>query len=68
LGDTAQEAKSLVESMTDANRRSAIPESRLKMTHFKLFSALSYSSFSSLLVSKRIKIANLARQRHPHFS
>jgi hypothetical protein len=29
LGDTAQEAKSLVESMTDANRQSAIPESRL---------------------------------------
>jgi hypothetical protein len=29
LGDTAREAKSLVESMTDANRRSAIPESRL---------------------------------------
>ena len=27
LGDTAREAKSLVESMTDANRRSAIPES-----------------------------------------
>jgi hypothetical protein len=37
------------------------------MTHFKLFSALSYSSFSSLLVSKRITIANLARQRHPDF-
>jgi hypothetical protein len=29
LGDTAREAKSLVESMTDANRRSAIPESRI---------------------------------------
>ena len=28
LGDTAREAKSLVGSMTDANRRSAIPESR----------------------------------------
>jgi hypothetical protein len=27
LGDTAREAKSLVESMTDANRQSAIPES-----------------------------------------
>jgi len=30
LDDTAREAKSLVESMTDANRRSAIPESRLR--------------------------------------
>ena len=29
LGDTAREAKSLVESMTDTNRRSAIPESRV---------------------------------------
>ena len=35
LGDTAREAKSLVESMTDANRRSAIPESRFRVENGK---------------------------------
>ena len=32
LGDTAREAKSLVESMTDANRQLAIPESSRQST------------------------------------